>query len=272
MRIITCPSAQNVVEGDTVTQDLPVGNLVYEMLQVDMGGTTFLADDILNISLKADGNEIQFFESGTVLQDINDYYTRPANTAALQLFLSRPEMVRLTDQRITGLATNGLASLVLSGDLSGTTAPTMVTRRAVTGLRKENAIPLVTKVKRFTYAPGAAGEVECSNIRLGPRIIAIHFYKSDVDSVIIQDEESVIYRGDKTELEYMQEAYGRTPQSAVMTTVDFCLDNDLSQALETTRIGRDNVERARALRILPTVGSSGSMPVYVEYLDRLGNP
>ena len=270
MRVLECPSALNVAVGQTFHQDLPVGGLVYEGIQFDMSDIAH--SEITNIRVLVNGREVMFFASGTDLQNLNDYYGYQTDNDTLQIFFNTPAFKELPQQRLTGIPTAGLQSLVVTGDIdAGATGAALSTRRFVSSPNAENKIDTIKKVKRFPFTAAASGQQELTNLTLGARIMAMHFINDGVTRVDIEDQSFTVMEATKVTLDLLHESYGRVPQTSVMTTVDFCIDGDLGNALVTTKRDADNVNRARALRFLPTIDAAESMPAYVEYLDLINN-
>ena len=261
-RHVELPSTDNVAAGSTMIQSMPVGGATYDRIALAL--TNISNAQITNIRVKINGREIWFFDSGTTLQLINDYYGRPSNAGYLDFYFNRPEMVNLLQERLTGIGTVDVQTFTVEADIDGA-----VLNPAVEGLATlsdPRKLGLITKVKRYPASYAVSGQVENKDIVLGPRIMAAHFIKADVNRVEIEQGSRVVFERDKADLEVDQEGYGRVPQTASMTSVDFMLEGDHAQAMVTSE-NRNGVDRTIGTRFLTTLGTSGAVPTYVEYLD-----
>ncbi len=141
-------------------------------------------------------------------------------------------------------------------DIGAATAPTLV---AYAVLSEERPLGVITKVRRLPFTFAVAGAVEIDKIPLGPRIIAIHLQKADVNDVELELDSVRVIKQPKLLGEQLQRQRLRVPQTAAYTHVDFCLEGDIMQAMIT--------EGARDFRLRPTLGSAGLVTAIVEYLD-----
>lgn len=259
--IVQLPSVSNVTEGSTFTVHCPVGR-TYESIHLQMGGTVFQEDDILNLSVNVNGKPIMTFGTGTELRQINDFYGRPdqsahigANSGTLDIYFRRPELLEQF-RNLTALGTQDVDTLTITGDLSGTTSPTL-TAHAVLG--RPAAMGAITKVRRFPVTFSTSGQQEIDRLPMGPRIIAVHLFKSDISDVEVEADGVKIVDASKDLLNILQENEGRVPVTGSATHVDFCLDGDLRNALVTQGL--------QDFRLRPTLDTSGAVTAVVEYLD-----
>jgi hypothetical protein len=265
-RKILLPSLSNVAVGSTAVLNLPVGGLTYE--QVHFALTDCTDAEVTNIRVKVNGEEIQFFEDGTTLEDFNDYYGRPNTADVLSLYFSRPEMADLIRERATALGTLDIQTLTIEMDIDAGAAGVTITAYAL--VSEPTALGAFTRIRRFPFNFGGSGQVEMTGITYGAAIQAMHFQKSNVSNVLIQESSKSVVNMPKTILEHMQKGYGRAPVTALYTHVDFNLEGDPAQSLMTSARDANGVVRAKDLRIQPTLATSGACDLYVEYLDTLG--
>lgn len=259
MRIFTkLPSWSNTSAGATASLQLPVRGPTYEELILKFSGVTLA--QMKNIRLQINGKPVQEFSSGTELKFLNDYYARKDNTASgyISLWMTWPEEVRLANRRLTGIGTLDVSTLELLIDIDGAaTAPVIETWAWQARPAK---LGVIRKVKRFSKAAAAAGVYEIDSIPkpLKHNIQAVHFLKSDAASLEITKDSIKIYDTDKTVGAILQSERGRVPQDATATHWEATIDGDSSEGLA--------VGGVQDLRFKPTLTTSGSVNVIVEYL------
>lgn len=258
---IDLPSFTNVVAGSTATLGLPVGR-TYEKILLDYSGSGAITRaQLKNIRVEVNGKPLQEYKDGDQLAALNAFYGRTDNTGFLTIYFNRPEMdFQDGIERLTGLGTADVDTVTLRIDIdSGATTPDI---RATAETNDPMPLGAITKVKRFPTASLTSGENALDTLVTGPRIIAMHLFKSDISEVAVQVNGRRIVDAKKTVLQELQQQVGRVPQSASATHVDFCMDGDLSQALVT-----DKAKGISDFRVLPTLDTSGAIEVVVEYLD-----
>jgi hypothetical protein len=120
---------------------------------------------------------------------------------------------------------------------------------------------LSLKIKSFPASFAVSGEVEIDNIPRngGVMIAAIHLFKSDISNVEVEVNSIKAFDASKAYTEEVQKRYGKTPQTATATHVDFLLEGDLAQSLDTRGV--------QDFRIRPTLDTSGAVRSVVEYID-----
>lgn len=248
------PSFTNVAVAATATLDLPLG-LTYDRIVLIQGGTTFTRAQMGNITLEANGKPIQYFKDGVRLEAVNMYYNRANTVNYNSIWLNRREFVDLQQRRACGLGTADLQTLQLKVDiLAGASAPTL---QAYAIQSPQQPMGLICKVKEFSFN-GLAGVWEIDNIPKGPRIMALHINKTDLTNIEVELDSRRITDATKALLDALAKEAGRVPQ-ANYSVVDYCLDEDIYQALATAN--------TRDLRVRPTTTTGGATPVLVEYLD-----
>ena len=256
---------QNDVAGKTAQIICPVTR-TYDQIVLEFTGTAVTRAMLKDIKVKANGETIQKFKDGDQLDQYNDYYNRSDVAGFLTLWAQRPEMVELSDQRITGWGTQDLTNLVTEIDIAGT-APADFDLKAHAVLSEPQPLGLFTRVKTVNFNSSVAGQVDVDKIQVGPRIMAIHAFKADVSDLEIFLDEVKIYDASKAVGEVVQKNFGRVPQTAVATHADFTLEGDIAQALVTQ--AADNNRRVRDLLLKPTLTTAGAVDFVVEYLDGL---
>jgi len=256
-KLIKLPSLQNVVVGSTATLQLPL-NLTYDV--VYLVATDCTMAEMTNIQVRTNGKAVQEFASGTILDNINKYYARPAfASTVLPIYFMRPEMYLPAEQRITSMGTTDLSTLTIQFDIAAGAAG--VTFEAYAQVSAPQPMGVITKIRRYPLAGASSGEQEISTIPKLGSIGAMHFVKSNVSSVDIKLDGNIIYELSKTIGEQVQKGKGikaRVPITASMTHVDFMLDGILQDAMPTKGV--------QDFSIRPTLATSGAYDLIVEYL------
>lgn len=246
-------SFSNVSAGSTATLQLPLGT-TYDALHFEYSGVTLA--QLKNIEVRVNGKVIQSFTDAVRLQAINKYYSRNIKSGVVTIWFVRPEMDNVALRRMTALGTADISTLDVRIDIDAAAAAPVLTAYAV----KSNQMPLgmITKFKRFPASSATSGLKEIDNIPREARIAAVHLFKADISKCEVEVNERVQYDFSKTLGAGVQVDYGRTPDAAVHTTVDFCLEGDPSQALV--------VQGANDFRLRTTLDTSGAFDIVVEYL------
>lgn len=248
------PSLANVAAGATATLNCPLGR-TYDRIILEYTGVT--RAQLQNIEVIVNGKTIQHFTDAVELQLINNYYGRADNAGFVSLYFNRPEFENTTQQRVTGLGTVDIQTLQVRADIDAAATAPVITAHAV--LSAPTAFGLCVKVKRFPSNSAVSGQVEIDNIPRGPRILALHLLKADVNDIEVDLNSVKITDTSKALAEAIQKEHGRVPQTASATHVDYVLEGDVSQALVTAG--------ASDFRLRPTLGTSGALTAVVEYLD-----
>ena len=263
-KTIKLPSMSNVGAGQTATLNCPVG-LTYDVISLEYSGkksdgtTDITLDDLQNIEVRVNGKVIQSFADGLELDRINQYHGRGAANGILNIWFVRPEMANLRDQRLTALGTRDVQTLSVHVDGEATLANLSLSAKAVQS--EPQLMGAITKVKAFPTSFAVSGEVEIDNLPRsgGVMIGCMHLFKSDISNVEVEVNSIKAFEASKVYAEELQGRYNKTPQSANATHVDFMLEGDLAQALDTRGV--------QDFRIRPTLDTSGAVRTVVEYID-----
>jgi len=251
------PSLSNVAAGSTAVLNLPLGR-TYENLKLEYSGITLA--QMKNIQLKANGKTFQKFKDGNEIDAINKYYGRQAANGLLTLWFVQPEMKTARDERITALGTADLKTLTLEFDVDAAAANPQVKAHALQS--EASPFGLCTKILRFPVNSAVTGVQEIDNLPTGSaRIKAIHLFKPDVSKVELELNGFLAYEAEKRLSEQNQKDYGRIPQSAAATHLDFVLEGDMSQAVVTQGV--------QDFRLRQTLATAGATNIVVEYYDGL---
>jgi hypothetical protein len=250
------PSLSNVAAGAQCTLNCPVG-FTYDQIKLSYSGVTDA--QAKNIRVKVNGKTIQEFKDFAEIDSINKYYGRNVQSGFCTLFFNRPEMATPGVQRLTGLGTLDVATLTVEIDIDAAAASPAIVATAV--LSEPQPLGLIAKVRAFPRSFATTGQQDIDSIPRADRIAAIHFIKSDVSNVEVKLNSTVVYNATKSIGADIQKDYDRVPQTSDMTTVDFLLEGDITQALI--------MKGVQDFRVQPTNDTTGEIRTVVEYLGGL---
>lgn len=254
-RLNKLPSVDNVAAGNQAVLNCPVG-LTYDFIDLVYSGVTLA--QLQNIEVVINGKTIQKFLNGTELDNLNQFYGRGAANGVLRLWFERPELSELRVRRLTSLGTADVQTLTVQMDIDGAAVDPAISAYAMLGAPQP--LGLVTKVKAFPVTFATSGQQEIDNIpRSGASICAMHLFKADISNVEVESNSVKLLDATKTVSEDIQSKYGRTPITASATHVDFCVNGDPRQALNTKGMSD--------LRLRPTIDTPGAVRVVVEFID-----
>jgi Viral coat protein P2 N-terminal domain len=248
------PSLANVGAGQTATLNCPVG-LTYERIELEYSGVTLA--EMKNVEVVVNGKPVMTFKDMARVEALNDYYGRAKTAGFITLHFARPEMNQLNDQRIMALGTQDVATLAVNIDIAASATAPVIKAHAV--LSEPQKLGAFIKVREFQFDASVAGDLEISTLPKGPRIMAAHFFKADVDSVEVEIDSQRVFDGSKALIQSLQKTYGRVPQTALATHFDTVLEGDPSQSLST--------RNAQDMRFRLELATAGGVSILVEYLD-----
>lgn len=257
---VQLPSLSNVAAGSRATLQCPLGP-TYDIITLEYSGVTLA--QLKNIRVEINGKPIQEYESGVVVDSINKYYSRPVTAGQLDLYFLRPEMsYEPGSDRVTGIGTLDVQTLQISMDIDAAAVAPVI----VASAERSDPQPLgiITKVKRWQFAAAVSGQFEIDNIPRTGRVMAMHLRNANITAIEVEIDRQKVLEGSRARLEGIQTRWGRSPQTADMLSVDWCLDGDPKQALAF--IGRNRAQ-VQDFRLRPTISAAGAVPIYVEYLD-----
>lgn len=259
----TMPSFEGVAAGATATLRLPIG-LTYHQLLITYSDITMA--EMEGIRLIANGRVIQDWNTGTELDTYNQFQGRAAANGVLVLDLERYGLRTIEGQALTALGTGHpddptpITTLSLEIDCAAAAAGVAMSCKAVQSAASPAG--LIRIVKRFVYSPGASGEFEISDI---PKKIGLvnqaFFNKSDITNLEIERDNFTVFDRTTAENSLMQSDGKRTPQSN-WEVYDPTEDGLGAEGLA--------IHNTNDLRWKVTVGSSGSLPVVMDFIGTLG--
>lgn len=218
--------------------------------------TNVTPEQIESVKLKL--NTVELFDlSGTQLRMLDTYYQKTISTGYFPLPISASYAGELKRRLQTGIATFPGDNLVLEVKIaSAATAPTL---EAFAEVRNNPGVrPFVRRMLPNTIPAAAAGEAQFTSFTKGPRIMAAHFLKSDMDSLIIERDKQILFELDKVANNMILKREGRTPQSNYFHFDPARHDYPVDEAMVT-------VSQALAFKV--NVGSGGNIPVLFDVLD-----
>lgn len=250
------PSIQNVVAGSTASLSVPLG-VTYHCINLTYAGVNL--SEMKNIEVKLNGKTIQEFADGQRLSDMNRHYGRHTEAGILSIWFERPELDNLMLRRATCIGTEGIGTFQITFDIdAGATAPVI---EAFATVSPNRPLGVITKVKRWVVSNSVTGVKEVADLPRAGRIASIFIHKADVLDCEVSVNSHKVYELDKALGAKVQKDYGRVPDGAKYTALEFMLEGDPAQALV--------VEGAQDFRLRPNFETAGSADVVVEYLSPL---
>lgn len=252
------PTVYNVTPGGEFTLECPV-RPTYEKITLKL--TNITPAQLTALEIRVDGRPVQRFKDAVRVNAINNYYKRGVTGGYVDFHFTRPEMASVFEQRMTALGTADIKTLTIVGKIDAACVSPAVEAYAIRS--EPQPIGLITKIREFPMSFAVSGQVDIDKIPLSrAALAAIHLFKSDVSACTVEANNAKIYERPKEAGEHDQSGRNRTPQNAACTHLDFMLEGSIREALTT--------EGIQDFRLRPTIASSGSLDVVVEYLDGIG--
>ena len=210
------PSWEGVVAGQTATLRLPIG-LTFEQLWTTFTGVTLAQMDELRVV--ANGQTIQQWDTGTILDQFNQYEGRSAASGILCVDFNRFGLRTQEMEEFTALGTgqpgdpSPITTLQVEIDINAGAAASTLSSRAVQSVPR--ALGLFKKVRKFTYSPTGALDFEIADIPKGDVLNQISFLPSanDVTRLQVQRDTFVVFDRTDTLNERIQNDGIRVPQA-----------------------------------------------------------
>jgi len=256
-KFIKLPSLSNVAASSTATLQCPVG-VTYHKIDFQCEGVT--PSQMENIRVEINGKPIQEYKNGTRLNDINAYYSRHVESGIVTLWFDSPHFDNVPLRRTTGLGTLDVSTLqVKFGIASGVTNPKI---EAYATVSPATPLGMIRKVKTYVVSNAATGIKEVADLPREGRIPAMFLFKDDIADCEVQINSVAVYEPNKALGEKIQRDYGRVPNGAKYTAIDFNLEGDPNQGLSLAGVAD--------FRIRPNFTTAGAADVVVEYLSTFG--
>lgn len=257
---------QNVGPGQHMQIICPVRG-TYDMIEMFYTGTAIARSHFTNLQVKCNGEAIWDFADGDDLDQLNDYYKYDDTAGCLTFWFNRKHLKELADQRIFGIGTADLDTFTIEADIAAG-APADIAVTAQAQVSEQSLLGVFTRIRRIPYNSAVSGQVDVDKIPLGPRIMALHLKKADVNDLEVYLDDAKIWEASKAQGEKYQKDHNRTPITASMTHADWILEDDSAQALITEILSDPNRKKADLL-LKPTLATSGAVTIYAEYMDTL---
>ncbi len=264
-KIIELPSISRVVAGSTAILELPI-NPTYHDIVFSLTGTALAVAHVGQIRVLVNGNEIQRYTNLQRLMDLNAYYGRATDTVSeFQLSFARDEYNELAYKRAPALGTQGLQTVTIEMDLQAEFPAngTIVARAMIDTVPQP--LGVFNRIREVGLSSSVVGVVETDKIpKSGAVYQAIHCFKSDISRIEFEVDGVKVISSNKATLERLQKAVrpvARVPQTAKATHIDFLLEGDAGDLLNT-----QNVNDIRARLTFDTVGQCD---LVLEQLDVL---
>ncbi|MES2637417.1 MAG: major capsid protein P2 [Pseudomonadota bacterium] len=262
-KIINLPSISRVVAGSIAILELPIGS-TYQFIRFGATGTALAVGMIELIRVIVDGRVIQEYKNLQRLFDSNIYHNRSADTVNdFSLYFRDDDYDQLAAKRTPALGTDGLQTVNIEITL-GATFPangTLVAHALIDTKREQ--LGVFTRIRETSINSAVAGQIEYDKLVRGGAVYkAIHLWKADISSVILEADGNKIIEAPKAVLERIQKSVrpvARVPVTAKATHIDFCLEGDDGDLLNTAGMND--------LRIRMNFDTSGVCEVSTEQLD-----
>ena len=265
-KIIDLESFKNMdaTGGVTIVLNLPLGEIMDEVI---IKLTNITHAQCTNMKYIVNNRTIQEYETGTLLQLINDWYGRPQDSGYLHFYFERPEMQE-NFEKVTSIGTLGIQSHRIEITLASGLTNAAISAQGVFRVGRntdERTMSFFTKMVKIPYQFSAGLNQLTQEITRGDRIMALHLYGTDFTEVEVEADSAVIFEGLKGELDRRAADYGRAPDSA-LASFDFCLRGRHDSALVTAYTDDEGSRLINNLlwRITKTGAAQANM--YVEYL------
>ena len=251
------PSLTNVVAGSTATLQVPIG-VTYHAIELVYSGVTLA--QIKNIEVQLNGKTFHEYQDGERLQDMNKYFGRNVEAGRMVIWFETPELDNAAMRRSTCIGTENIATFQVKMDIDGAAVSPNIEAYAITSPNRPTTV--LQKVKRWVVTNASSGLKEVADIPKEGVIPQIFLFKNDISSCELSINGTKLWEPDKTLGEQIQRDYGRVPDSAKYTAIDFMLEGTPENAI--------SVKGVSDFRLRPVFDSAGTADIVVVYLSGLG--
>lgn len=261
----------NVVPAGTATNNITPGKTL-ENLRLKLGGTTFTKAMIAALKLKANG-KVFVDTNGADLDKMNAYRGEATAAGFLDVQFADYSMLSELDRMVGAFDTSmGIENITGEITIAGATAPVLTPILIESSVQKDRAgnaapfAPLISKLLQYPFNISTGGRLSFAmpiGKQSGSIVKRVHiFHGGNMTGATVKQDGIVIHESVAAENAFDQTKAKRVPQANVYT-IDFCLDGNISKALNTRNV--DSMEW------LFDYSAADNGRIYVEYLDPLGN-
>lgn len=258
-----------VAAGSRSTNVIQIGKTL-EYFRLKMGGTTFAADKIEQIIIRANQRPI-WDVTGPELVKLMAYRGQFADAAFLDVpFVDHTGLSEMDRMRGAFDTSNGIQTLTSEVKIAATAvAPTLdgilfesTPQVAVNGV----ALPFrgeIAQLKRQPYDKASGGKLPLEIAQAdGVTVKRIHFFHAgNMTGLEIRIDGMTVHESLAAENVFEQKKFGRVPQTNVYTA-DFVLDGNVLKALV--------LSKEKKLEIIPTFSAADNGVMLLECLGGLG--
>lgn len=262
-KLINLPSISRVVAGAVAILELPI-NPTYQFIRFGATGTALTAAMIKLIRVIVNGQVVQEYKDLTRLMDLNSFHNRSVDTVNdFCLWFRDDDYDELAGKRTPAFGTEGLQTLNIEITLDPTFPAngTLISHAFID--TKREPLGVFTRIRETSINSAVAGQIEYDKlVKGGAMYKAVHLFKADISSIILEADGNKIIEAPKAVLERAQKSVrpvARIPVTAKATHIDFCLEGDDGDLLNT--VGMND------LRIRMVFDTAGVCEVSTEQLD-----
>ncbi len=264
-KTLKLPSLSRVVAGSKATLDLSTGPTYFNIV-FSATGTALAVAHFKRIDVFLDGKVIQTYKNLQRLIDINSFFNRAADTAnEFVLHFFRPEMMDIVYRRAPGIGTADVQTFHIEIELDAA-APADISIDAHAMIDPvPQPLGSFFKIREYPFSSAVAGLVEIDKLPRGAFYSVIHMFKSDISSVEVELDGVKVVDASKAVLEREQKEASpekRVPVTASATHIDFTLEGDIAQSVQTDRL--------QDFRVKMNLDTPGAVDIITETLDTLG--
>ncbi len=263
-KTIKLPSMSRVVAGSKATLEMITG-FTYLNIIISATGTALAASMFKRIDVFINGKVVVTYKDLQRLMDINGYYNRGTDTVnefALHFF--RAELVDLLYRRAPGIGTADVQTFHIEFELDATApADIEMTAHAFVDPAPQ-PLGAFIKIREYPFSSAVAGQVEIDKLPRGAFYSAIHMFKDDISAIEVELDGNKIVDATKAVLERGQKEASpvkRVPVTASATHLDWVMEGDLAQAIQTDQL--------QDFRVKMTLDTAGAVDIVTETLDTL---
>lgn len=265
-----------VAAGQTAVANLSIG-LSYHQLALSYSGIASLAQ-LTNIRIKANGQTVQNYRSGTEIDKYNQYEGRAAASGILVIDFDRFNLRTRRQQELTKLGTgfrfndtrptaalpnpeynpNPITSLTVEMDINALATSPLLSMMAIQTAASPTGV--LKKVRQFQQIATGAGVVEKADFPKGDAINQVFFTTAEISSLTVERDLFQSFQRSATQNNLFQTAGVRTPQSGYYV-YDPTEEGNGEEFLQTAGV--------QDLRFKSTYDDAETTPISVVYLGNL---